>query len=95
MDTIKIESEARNKQNPWFLHRRALLAGLAGLGAGALIAPGEAMAAVEQNALRRRGVGLIDFDPERASAGFTLFAPHSPENKTAYLIDIVGKVVHT
>jgi arylsulfotransferase ASST len=95
MNTIRIESQARRKQEPWFLHRRAVLAGLAGLGVGAALAPGHAVAAIEQNTLKRRGVGLIASDPERASPGFTLFAPHFVQNKSVYLIDLTGKVVHT
>jgi uncharacterized protein (UPF0248 family) len=54
-----------------------------------------AIAAVEQNALRRRGIGLRASDPERASPGFTLFAPHFVQNRTVYLIDLQGNVVHT
>jgi hypothetical protein len=53
------------------------------------------MAAVEQNTLKRRGVGLRALDRERASPGFTLFAPHFVENRTVYLIDLEGNVVHT
>ena len=53
------------------------------------------MAAVEQNTLKRRGVGLRAYDPERAFSGFTLFAPHFVQNKNVYLIDLKGEVVHT
>ena len=53
------------------------------------------MAAVEQNALKRRGVGLRACEPERASSGFTLFAPHFVQNRSVYLIDLQGAVVHT
>ena len=53
------------------------------------------MAAVEQNTLKRRGVGLIASDPERAFPGFTLFAPLFVQSKTVYLIDLQGKIVHT
>jgi hypothetical protein len=52
------------------------------------------MAALEQNTLKRRGTGLRACDPERACAGFTLFAPHFVGSKTVYLIDLAGKVVH-
>jgi hypothetical protein len=79
----------------WPLHRRGLLAGLVGVGASTIIAGNKAMAAVEQNTLKRRGVGLLAYDRERAAPGFTLFAPHFVENKTVYLIDLEGKVVHT
>jgi uncharacterized protein (UPF0248 family) len=80
---------------PWKLQRRALLTGFVILGAGALIGGNRVMAAVEQNTLRRRGVGLRALDQERASPGFTLFAPHFVENRTVYLIDLEGNVVHT
>jgi uncharacterized protein (UPF0248 family) len=53
------------------------------------------MAAVEQNTVKRRGVGLRACDAERAFAGFTLFAPHFVGNKTAYLVDLNGKIAHT
>src|SRR5262245_37285337 len=33
---------------------------------------------VEQNRVRRAGVGLRAYDPERASRGFSLFAPPAP-----------------
>ena len=80
---------------PWKLQRRALLTGIAILGAGTLIGGNRTMAAVEQNTLKRRGVGLRALDRERASPGFTLFAPHFVENRTVYLIDLEGNVVHT
>ena len=53
------------------------------------------MAAVEQNTLKRRGIGLIVSDPERAFPGFTLFAPLFVQSRTVYLIDLQGKIVHT
>jgi hypothetical protein len=43
---------------PWKLQRCALLTGIVILGAGALIGGNRVMAAVEQNTLKRRGVGL-------------------------------------
>src|SRR6202023_3782296 len=64
------------------------------LGASALIACNQVMAAVEQNTLKRRGIGLRACDPERASPGFTLFAPHFVENRNVYLIDLQGEVAH-
>ena len=56
---------------------------------------GQAKAAstVDQNPIRRRGVGLRGLDPSRASAGFTLFAPMRGDG-TVYLVDLHGKVVH-
>ena len=50
---------------------------------------------IEQNAIKRGGVGLRASDPDRACPGFTLFAPHFAENRTVYLIDLEGKVAHT
>jgi len=79
----------------WSLQRRALLTGFAVLGAGVVIGCDRVMAAVEQNTLKRRGVGLIVSDTQLVSPGFTLFAPHFVENRTVYLIDPKGEVVHT
>jgi len=50
---------------------------------------------VEQNTLKRRGVGLRACDPEGACPGFTLFTPRFEQNRTVYLIDLQGEVVHT
>ena len=83
-----------NRQ-PWKLPRRALLTGFATLSASALIGGDQAMATVEQNTLKRRGVGLRALDLERAAPGLTLFAPHFVQNRTVYLIDLEGNVAHT
>ena len=48
---------------------------------------------VDQNTLRRRGVGLRALDPERASPGYTLFTPITSQGEV-YLIDLEGAVVH-
>ncbi len=53
------------------------------------------MAAFEQNTLKRRGTGLRACDPQKAFAGFTLFAPHFVGSKTVYLIDLGGEVAHS
>ena len=45
--------------------------------------------------VKRRGVGLRGYDPERSFAGFTLFTPLPSSSKTVYLIDVQGNVVHT
>ena len=50
---------------------------------------------VEPSTIKRRGTGLRGHDPERAFAGFTLFSPLPTTNKTVYLIDMAGNVVHT
>src|SRR5205814_10124379 len=60
-----------------------------------MIGGNQVMTAVEQNTLKRRGVGMKAFDPERACPGFTLFAPLFVECRTVYLIDLRAKVVYT
>src|SRR6516165_11759592 len=50
---------------------------------------------IEPNTIKRRGVGFRGYDPDRASPGFTLFATLIADNKTVYLIDIRGNIVHT
>jgi hypothetical protein len=84
--------------------RRNLLcitAGAAGLGGyaagGSVEAAGQPSAAprIEPVTIKRRGVGLRGHDPDRAFAGFTLFSPLPSTNKTVYLIDMQGNVVHT
>jgi len=80
---------------PWSLQRRALLFGLAGLTASNATGGNQLMAAIEQNTLKRRGIGLRACDPERAFPGFTLFAPHFVQNSKVYLVDLKGEVVHT
>src|ERR1700730_958608 len=64
--------------------RRTLLSGFAALAARAVIGVNnnQVMAAVEQTALKRRGVGLVASDPERAFPQFTLFAPLFVETET-------------
>lgn len=52
------------------------------------------MPSVEQNKIKRSGIGLRACDRDRVFDGFTLFAPLSG-NGTVYLIDLAGKVVHT
>jgi hypothetical protein len=62
---------------------------------GQITTAAKASAAVEQNTLKRRGVGLRACDPERACPGYTLFAPCFPQNRTVFLIDLQGTIVHT
>ena len=52
------------------------------------------MPLVEQNKLKRSGIGLRACDHERAFPGYTLFAPQSGGGKV-YLIDLDGNPVHT
>lgn len=44
--------------------------------------------------VKRAGVGLRAYDPERAWPGYTLFAP-PPPNRVIHLIDMEGTVVHS
>jgi hypothetical protein len=60
-----------------------------------IVTTAKASTAVEQNTLKRRGVGLRACDPERACPGYTLFAPCFEQNRTVCLIDLQGSVVHT
>ena len=53
-----------------------------------------APATVEQNTIKRRGVGLRAFDPERAAPAYTLFSPLVWGEGRVYLVDLRGKVVH-
>jgi len=50
-------------------------------------------AAIDQNTIRRRGVGLRGLDAARASTGLTLFTPMMGDG-AEYLIDLKGKIVH-
>ncbi|KAK2616971.1 hypothetical protein QQS21_000060 [Conoideocrella luteorostrata] len=47
---------------------------------------------MEQNTLKRRGVGLIGVDAQTSFGGYTLFCPLTSD--TAHLVDINGKEVH-
>ncbi|HEY6676706.1 MAG TPA: hypothetical protein VIZ87_07945, partial [Terrimicrobium sp.] len=87
--------DSDDRSSTWFLQRRALLAGFATLAASIVIGGNQLMTAIEQNTLKRRGVGLRAFEPERAFPGFTLFAPHFVQNRNVYLIDLQGEVAHT
>jgi hypothetical protein len=69
---------------------------MSGLAMEALAQPAApAQTAIEPITIRRRGVGLRGYDPDRAFPGFTLFAPLPSTNKTVYLLDMQGNVVHT
>ncbi|KAF4502681.1 transcriptional regulatory [Fusarium agapanthi] len=48
---------------------------------------------MEQNTLKRRGVGLTGVDKDRSFGGYTLFCPLTSD--TAHLVDIDGKEVHS
>jgi outer membrane protein assembly factor BamB len=85
------------------LSRRAFVASAVGVAAGTLAdrsaagqpagAAGAAGGAVDQNPIRRRGVGLRGLDEARACPGLTLFAPAGGSD--VYLVDLRGNVVHT
>src|SRR5215475_4800858 len=48
---------------------------------------------LDQNTIRRRGIGLRVLDRDRACPGYTLFTPLTGQGEV-YLIDLEGKVVH-
>src|SRR5262249_12572333 len=49
---------------------------------------------IESITIKRRGVCFRGYDPDRAFPGFTLFTPLPTTNRTVYLIDMQGNVVH-
>ena len=53
----------------------------------------QAMTTIEPNTIKRRGTGFRGYDSQRASLGFTLFAPMS--GSMAYLVDPQGNLEHT
>ena len=60
-----------------------------GLTMNALAQPaGPAQTGIDPTTIKRRGVGLRGYDPDRAFPGFTLFAPLPTTNKTVYLVDM-------
>ncbi len=48
---------------------------------------------IDQNTIRRRGVGLRAYNPQKAFSGYTLFAPLTGKGNI-YLINLEGEVVH-
>ncbi|WP_211167958.1 PH domain-containing protein [Pseudanabaena yagii] len=48
---------------------------------------------VDQNTVRRRGIGLRAYNPAKAFNGYTLFTPLTGQGEI-YLIDIEGNLVH-
>lgn len=85
--------------------RRNLLSVTAGFSVSAASGSGRALAQqaapsataprIEPVTIKRRGTGLRGHDPDRAFQGFTLFSPLPSSNRTVYLIDMSGNVVHT
>jgi hypothetical protein len=69
--------------------------GVAGNAVAQPAAGSPASGGIEPNTIKRRGVGFRGYDPDRAFPGFTLFAPFSNTNKTVYLIDLQGNVIHS
>jgi Arylsulfotransferase (ASST) len=69
--------------------------GLPGIAGAQPAAGSSANGGIEPNTIKRRGVGFRGYDPDRAFPGFTLFAPLANTNKTVYLIDLQGNVVHS
>jgi hypothetical protein len=60
----------------------------------AAVQPTATLDAIEPITIKRRGVGFRGMDRARAYPGFTLFAPIAASNRTVYLIDMEGKVIH-
>ena len=76
--------------------RRRFVATTIGVAVGAGVSlAGKAPAgqSVDQNPIRRRGVGLRALDPARACPGLTLFTPSGGSD--VHLIDLHGAVVHS
>ena len=83
------------------MSRRRFFAATVGAAAGARARSADAAVQtappagpVDQNPIRRRGVGLRGLDAARACPGLTLFAP-AGGGGNVYLIDLNGKVQHT
>jgi arylsulfotransferase ASST len=76
-----------------FFRSIGALAGAAALSRPAAASQAGAPQEVEQNPIKRRGVGLRAIDERRASPGLTLFAPMG--GTEVHLIDLRGTVVHT
>jgi hypothetical protein len=82
------------------ISRRAVfrMAGGSFAAGGARMSPAAQPAAppdgIEPITIKRRGVGFRGIDKAHAFPGFTLFAPIAATNRTVYLIDIAGAVVH-
>src|SRR5215471_2757737 len=54
--------------------------GVAGKSGAQPAAGSPAQRGIELNTIKRRGIGLRSYDPDRASPGFTLFAPFANTN---------------
>jgi len=50
---------------------------------------------IEPNTIKRRGVGFRGYDPTAPFRGSLCFDPSVNTNKTVYLIDLQGNVVHS
>jgi len=87
-------SHSRTSRRAFFA---SLMGATMGAAAAALSASSDAQPAaaapVDQNPIRRRGVGLRALDATRAWSGLTLFAPMG--RKAVHLIDLHGSEVHT
>jgi Arylsulfotransferase (ASST) len=73
----------------------ALLGAASSLSTLAQSSDSPARGPVDQNRVKRSGTGLRGYDPDRAWPGYTLFTPTASTNRTVYLIDMEGSVVHT
>jgi hypothetical protein len=89
------ETTARfTRRNLLFVTGSAAALGGSGGAADQLCAT-PASSRIEPVTIKRRGVGLRGHDPDHAFTGFTLFAPLPSTNRTVYLINMQGEVVHT
>jgi len=81
------------------IQKGGLSVGLGMLGTSGALAQQTAAASASEGfeplAIKRRSIGFRGYDPAHAFPGFTLFAPTGNTNKTVYLIDMTGEVVHT
>src|SRR5438552_8116172 len=81
------------------INRRTFVASTMGAAVGAARIhaapqpPAATAMTMDQNPIRRRGVGLRGIDPARACPGLTLFAPAGVNE--VFLIDLHGAVVHS
>jgi hypothetical protein len=60
----------------------------------AAVQPPTTADAIEPITIKRRGVGFRGMDRAHAYPGFTMFAPMAATNRTVYLIDMEGQIVH-
>jgi hypothetical protein len=97
MDDWGLLTTTRSTRRSLLFITGAVAAGAGATGGSDSVAaqPGAVAPRIEPVTVKRRGTGLRGHDQDRAFAGFTLFSPLPSSNKTVYLIDMQGSVVHT